>query len=121
MNSTFPRLLVRLEDLIFHADQIIPQICDCAGVNHNQEIVHHAQVSNRNHGIDMEGPMTGLIRSIIRYGNITNRRQGYPNHQLQAAQDILDSDLLTMFQYRVEEPTSTNGNDEERETGRDRQ
>jgi hypothetical protein len=106
-NVTYPRLMVRLEDLIFHAATVIPQICECFGGEYHDELRHHAEVSNKNHGIDLNGTAGGLMRSVIKYGNITNRRKGYPPNQLQAAKDILDPNTMDLFGYRYE-PSSTN-------------
>ena len=95
-----------MEDLIFHADVVVPQICACGGAKYATELHHHSNVSNRNHGIEQDGFMTGLIRSVIQYGNVTNRRRGYPPFQLQAAKDLLDATLMQTFHYPYESTTT---------------
>jgi len=104
--SVFPLLVVRMEDLVFHAETVVPQLCECAGGTlKSEEVQHYANVANRNHGIDISGGIdTGLLRSVIKYGNITNRRAGYPTFQLVAARDLLDSRLMDLMGYRYEEP-----------------
>jgi hypothetical protein len=102
-NATFPRLIVRMEDLLFHAETVVPQICECLGFRSEPALTHQKEASNkRNTGIDREGPTAGLIRSIIRYGNTSNRQKGYPGFQLQAAQDLLDATLMGQFGYPFE-------------------
>ena len=105
-NITYPRLMVRMEDLLFHSDVVIPQICDCAGFEHHskENIRHQAATSNRNHGVELTGFMTGLIRALIKYGNPRNRLNGYAPNQVQAAKTILDPALMQFFGYPVEEP-----------------
>lgn len=103
-NVSYPRLMVRLEDLLFHADTVLPQICECMGGRYHQEVKHHAEVANRNRGIDTNETSQGLLRSIIKYGNIQNRRKGYPSNQLQAAKEILDPKAMELFGYRYETP-----------------
>lgn len=102
----FPFLLVRMEDLVFHAQTVVPQLCKCAGTDLvNDKVIHHAEILNANSGIDTTGGMDqGLLRSVIKYGNVTNRRKGYPRFQLEAAKDLLDPRLMDVLAYRYEEP-----------------
>jgi hypothetical protein len=104
MNVSFPRLIVRMEDIVFQAETVLPQICQCIGGEYSPRFVHYAEVSNTNIGIETSGPITGLIRAVIKYGNITNRRKGYPPFQLEAAKEVLDPKLMELFGYRYEEP-----------------
>jgi hypothetical protein len=103
----FPFLVVRMEDILFHADTVLPQICECLGgkINNGGQVKHFAMIANRNQGIDESGGIrSGLLRSVINYGNITKRRDGYPAFQLVAAKDTLDSKLMNLLEYRYEEP-----------------
>mmetsp|Transcript_49853 Transcript_49853/g.120803 ORF Transcript_49853/g.120803 Transcript_49853/m.120803 type:complete len:463 (+) Transcript_49853:229-1617(+) len=102
-DDDFPRLIVRLEDLVFHAETIIPQICTCAGGTHKAEFVHSSTVQNQNIGIDTSNVHEGLYRSIVRYGTTRNRRKGYPPFQLDAIKDILDPSMMDVFGYPYEE------------------
>jgi len=105
--QAFPFLLVRMEDLIFHAKTIVPQLCECiGGTLSGDEVSQVAIIANGfNSGIDTSGGlMTGLVRSIVNYGNITKRRDGYPKFQLEAAMDTLDSNLMNLLGYRYEIP-----------------
>lgn len=104
INLTFPAVIVRMEDLVFHAEMVIPKLCECAGATFRGTFLHTPEVSNTNHGIDLNDTQSGLLRSIIHYGNITRRREGYPTNQLEAAQTLLDPELLDLFGYPYEEP-----------------
>ncbi|MGK3743581.1 MAG: hypothetical protein ACI90V_010440 [Bacillariaceae sp.] len=103
---SFPFLVVRMEDLVFHGQTVVPQLCECAGAKFlGGQIKHHASIANNNHGIEQTGGHNaGLLRSVIKYGNFTNRRNGYPKFQLEAAHDILDSRLMKLLSYSYEEP-----------------
>jgi hypothetical protein len=103
-DDAFPRLIVRLEDLVFHADTVVPQLCTCAGGTHTKEFQHSKTVQNQNAGIDTTDVSQGLYRSVVRYGNVTNRRRGYPTFQLEAAKEILDPSMMEVFGYPYEEP-----------------
>jgi len=102
----FPFLVVRMEDLIFHAQTVVPQLCECAGAKYDggdEGFQHIRWIANGNHGIDVSDRQSGLLRSVIKYGNFTNRRMGYPNFQLEAAKDILDPRMMEMLAYPYEE------------------
>ena len=103
----FPFLVVRMEDMVFHADTVLPQVCECLGgtLNNGGHVKHYAMIANQNIGIDKSmGVNSGLLRSVVNYGNITKRRDGYPAFQLEAAKDTLDSKLMNLLEYRYEEP-----------------
>ena len=113
----FPRLIVRLEDLWFRPKETISKVCACGGgtmkLRRNRGgFVHMRRVANRNPGIlgvDKSIPLgnitrkstkhTGLLGSIIRYGNSESRAEKYNDIQLHAARDILNFDLMTTFGY----------------------
>ena len=96
----FPFLIVRMEDLVFHGETVVPQLCECAGMKARKKLRHTTEVANRNHGIEQNATDQGLLRSIIRYGNVTKRRDGYPDFQLEAARDVLgETELMEVFHY----------------------
>ncbi len=103
----FPFIVVRMEDLIFHADTVIPIMCECGGGKLKDGGVKRVtKIANGyNHAVDTStGEKSGLIRSVIKYGNTTRRRKGYPQFQLQAARDVLDPRLMQVFGYSFEKP-----------------
>jgi hypothetical protein len=101
-NSSFPFLLVRMEDLVFHAETILPKVCECAGFEYLGNFRHINEVQNTNHGIEQNATRQGLLRSILTYGNISNRRAGYPLFQLKAARTVLSDHLMRRLNYRYE-------------------
>ncbi|KAL3920960.1 MAG: hypothetical protein SGILL_003000 [Bacillariaceae sp.] len=98
--GSFPFVMVRMEDLVFHAETVMPQLCECAGMVYGGKLKHQGEVANQNHGIELNATDQGLLRSIIRYGNITNRRVGYPPFQIDAAKEVLsETSLMGLFRY----------------------
>lgn len=104
VHADFPRLVLRLEDLLFHAEETITQVCECGGgTMKSGGFVHVADVANLNPGIETSDNLpTGLIGSLILYGNRTHYREHYSDTQLQAAQDILQPELMKLFGYSYE-------------------
>lgn len=101
--TEFPRLIVRMEDLIFHGDEVLPKVCECFGGVYNHEVRRTANVVNRNSGIDTSVG-SGLLRSVIKYGNKALRRKHYQKIQLEAAKEVLDPHLMELFGYSYENP-----------------
>ena len=108
-NTTeFPRLIVRMEDILFRAEEVVPTICHCFGGTMSNslgpnELRYYSDVANQNPGVDnVKG--SGLLRSIMTYGNKTLRRQSYQAVQFEAAKEVLDPSLMKLFGYSYEEP-----------------
>lgn len=106
--AEFPRLIVRMEDILFRAEEVLPQICNCFGGTMStslgpNQIRYYSNVANQNPGVD-NGKGSGLLRSIINYGNKTLRRDSYQAVQFKAAKEVLDPSLMKLFGYRYEEP-----------------
>ena len=103
----FPRLMVRMEDIIFRAEEVLPTICNCFGgtmFNPNR-IRYHSSIANHNPGVDIgSGRGSGLLRAILNYGNKTLRRESYQTVQFEAAKEVLDPSLMKLFGYTYEEP-----------------
>ena len=103
--QTVPFLVVRMEDLVFHAKTVVPQLCKCAGgTMKGNKIKYVTETQNQNHGIEIAAKGGGLLRSVVNYGNITKRRDKFAGFQLVAAKDILDPRLMELLGYRSEEP-----------------
>ena len=107
--TAYPRVMVRLEDIIFRADQVVPTICECFGGTYRKNedtngVYQRADVANRNPGIDKASHTSGLLGSIIKYGNRTLRRRHYRRIQFEAAKEILDPHLMELFGYSFEDP-----------------
>ena len=52
----FPFLVVRMEDLIFHADAVVPQMCECVGGTlKGDKVKQYVKIASRNNGIDISG------------------------------------------------------------------
>lgn len=100
-NTMMPRIIIRMEDLMFHGEHVIGQLCDCIGgtSKRGENFVHMASSVKAAHA-GTAG--TGLLQAIINYGNITKRRDKFAINQLQAANDLLDKQLMELFGYTYE-------------------
>jgi hypothetical protein len=97
-NVNYPRLIVRYEDLLFHAETVIKQVCACGGGKMRFEdnlMYKHEGKKGAAHRADS----SGLIKAVIRYGSEQTRQSGFLPEDLEYAQHHLRPDLMTAFHY----------------------
>lgn len=96
----FPRIIVRMEDLIFHGKQVTETLCKCGGGSPRQPQFQHisqsAKLGTAQHGSDK----TSLVEAMIRYGTDEHRLNGMTSKDLEVTRDILDERLMKLFDYK---------------------
>jgi hypothetical protein len=99
--ATFPRVIVRFEDLIFHAKEVTMAVCECAGGEMKEQdfmyIVDSAKKGLGAHG--KQSQRTSFIEAIIRYGKDKGRLSGMSPEDIEFARKSLDRDLVEFFGY----------------------
>jgi hypothetical protein len=95
-DATFPRLMVRLEDLVFHPEQVLRQICDCVGGTFSKELILQGQSPKQGegHGVNPTDLTGAMIKHVF-----SNRTKGMTVEDLQHASRILDGSLMDLFGY----------------------
>lgn len=99
ITATFPRLIVRFEDVVFHPKEITQKVCECAGgklkARGFKYIVDSAK-KGAAHGTDK----TSYTDAIVKYGRETGRYKGMEQEDLTYAANHVDSNLMTWFNYQ---------------------
>eukprot|EP01083_Nonionella_stella_P240695 841211_1 len=93
----FPRLMIRYEDLLLYHEEIVTKVCHCGGgtvINAMNGIHHDSSSAKPNH----KGS-NGLTEAMIRYGSEDHRTDTMTNHDLEFANEELDSELMNLFHY----------------------
>jgi hypothetical protein len=105
-DAQFPRIMVRFEDLIFHAKEVITKVCRCGGGDMEDEfqyIVDSAKKGGDNiHGSDR----TNYLDAMIKYGSAEHhaqRTKGMTSEDKDYARQAFDSELMEAFGYRFPE------------------
>ncbi len=98
-DAMFPRVMIRFEDLLFHAEETVASVCTCWGGTMRPDFRY---VKNSAKG--QKGPhagSAGFLASLVTYGNSTLRNQGTLTDKRDAlyARKNLDEDLMTAFGY----------------------
>lgn len=97
--ADFPRLMVRFEDLLFHAEVVITQICDCAGGKMKPRFRYVEESAKGDHG--PHAGSAGFLASLVNYGNSTRRMKDILTDEAdyQFAKENLDEKLMKDFGY----------------------
>jgi hypothetical protein len=102
-NATFPRVMVRFEDLLFYGKEVTETLCACGGgvpredrkFPHFVHIMESAKLGTAAHGKQK----TNLVGAMIKYGNHDHRLDGMNSDDLDFAAKVLDPDMMSTFHY----------------------
>lgn len=96
-DATFPRLIVRSEDMMYHTEEVITKICTCGGgiMRDDFKYVLDSAKSGPGHKADANG----LVGAMVKYGNSTLRIKGMTKEDLTFAEKELDPELMEAFGY----------------------
>jgi len=95
------RLIVRFEDLQFHAKEMVDLVCQCAGAESKNDGDFTYIVDSGKWGAGHQGKQTNLISAMIKYGTDKNRFSGMTKEDLELAATVLDPELMKLFQYEI--------------------
>lgn len=97
--ASYPRLIVRYEDMIFQPQQIMKEVCECAGGKMKGKKfsfrVDNAK-TGRGHG---KQEKNGLLSAIVKNGDSARRVKGLTSEDLRYADTALGADLMRPFHY----------------------
>ncbi|GKY92161.1 hypothetical protein MPSEU_000187400 [Mayamaea pseudoterrestris] len=93
VNATFPRLIIRFEDTLFHADQVMESIMDCIGRPLQKRVRNHLDASKHH------GKSTDFLEALAKYGRADGRDAGLQAQDRVYAQTALDQEVMRMFHY----------------------
>ena len=95
---SYPRLVLRMEDLLFYPKETISQICDCVGGKMDPlsftAVAESAKGYAEGHGTQK----TGLVDGWIKYGNQRMYKQ-FTAADMNAASEIVDKEMMEFFGY----------------------
>jgi len=107
INSDFPKVIVRFEDLLLHAEAVVEKICDCVGgtmePNNGGFVIpgpfKYEQESAKTKGGKAHAGSNGLVSSLVKYGTMSNRIKSFKPEDLEYARKELNKDIMAMFKY----------------------
>lgn len=96
----FPRIIIRFEDILFHFEEVITQVCTCGGgklKNHENGFVLQEKNAKAGHN----NGSNGLVSAMLRYANVLKRTEHFSDGDLKYAKETLRKDILELFGYTV--------------------
>ena len=86
--ADYPRIIIRYEDLIFHLQYVLSQICQCAGgsIVGKPRIPQHSAKGYQ--GVEYQG--NGLVKAIASIANVTRRINHMTQNDLSFADALLE-------------------------------
>jgi len=105
VEADFPRVFVRMEDLIFHPVNVTEQVCKCAGGRLKERGFQYVKNSAKEEEINQGQFETTMLDAMIRYGSATNadRTKGMTLQDKEYARLSIRQDLMDMFGYTYPE------------------
>jgi hypothetical protein len=95
VNATYPRLIVRFEDMLLHAPTIVRMIGNCVGVDDSAMTEFKYQVNSAK----QHGSHTDFMNALLKSGNIDARIRNMTSDDINFAIQNLDPYLMETMQY----------------------
>jgi hypothetical protein len=108
IGTNIPFLLVRFEDLVFHAEETTRKVCECGGgmifTKKFRYIVNSAKKGASAHG--KMSDRTGYVDALVKYGHIDKRYKDWDSAEdLKYARDHIDANLMERMHYSSIDPS----------------
>ena len=101
LEADYPRLIVRFEDIHFHAKEMIETVCECAGgVARNEDATFRFVVDSAKWGAAHKSE-TNMISAMIKYGSDDNRFTGMTEADYMVTQEVFTPALMELFGYEM--------------------
>jgi hypothetical protein len=94
LHADFPRLIVRYEDTIFHAEKVLKAVAQCAGIRPNERFVFVGREA-KGHGASGD-----LFSAMVKSGNGSGRYNGMTADDIAFARQHYDPAIMELFRYR---------------------
>ena len=95
--STFPFAMLRFEDILFHAEEVVNKLCQCVEGRRRRGGFQYPEDSAKN-ATGHEGS-SGLVSALLRYGDARKRMEGWTKEDWEYARDTLDGGLMSKYGY----------------------
>jgi len=97
--ASYPFLMVRFEDLIFHTKNVTTQICACAGGVLRDDRPFFHIVDSAKQGPGHGKIRTGMADAWVKYGTPMPPRNHFSHTDAKAARLFLNAELMDVFAY----------------------
>jgi hypothetical protein len=99
IQADLPRLIIRYEDTLLHADLVMKAILDCAGQTSAHDHHVYPLVPAKKHGKPVD-----MVSAMFKMTNTTARRHNLNNNDIRVAKSDLDKEVMRLLGYSYIEP-----------------
>ena len=96
--QSFPMLLTRFEDLLFHGEEVTRLACECVGGEFAKRF-QYTEGSAKEDGSRIHGGANGLIKALIQYGDPAKRLEGMTDNDQRYSHRALNRELMEKYGY----------------------
>jgi len=93
-DADFPRLIIRFEDTLFHAEKVMRIVSDCVGMPMDDAPFLYEL------GKAKRGPSSDFRTALAKYGSESGRYDGLLAEDRNYALSALDADVMLTFHYQ---------------------
>lgn len=93
LDAPWPRLMIRFEDTIFHAEAVMKVISECVGIQMSKSFKYDLNVSKPSKKAN------GFVSAMIKYGQERGRFQRLTDDEREYLQVALDPEIMNIFRY----------------------
>lgn len=104
-DAPFPRIIVRLEDLVFHPYEVVSSICRCAGGSFNKDnfTINSYSTKGRSDNLSHKRTRgTDLLSAFSLHTTGSNRTAGMSLKDIQFAKAVLQESVAPTFGYQLD-------------------
>jgi hypothetical protein len=94
-DADYPRLIIRFEDTLFHAEKVMKLVGQCAGLPTATPFKYRL-AAGKDHGNS-----TDFVTAMAKYGTSNGRYAGLIPKDLKHARITLDPELMSIFHYQI--------------------
>ena len=105
--TDFPRLIIRFEDILFHFEKVMTQVCHCGGGTLKNYEQDGFVLQEKNAKAGHNNGSNGLVAAVLRYGHTDKRTEHFTEDDLAYAKKTLRKDLVELFGYSMSAATSS--------------
>lgn len=103
-NATYPLLMIRMEDLVFHTKSTIAQVCECVGGQFREDRAFQYIQESAKKDSPGHDTRTGYVEAWIKYSKSLQPQAGFAPEDYQATIDGVNQRLMSMFRYPYPPP-----------------
>lgn len=103
LEADYPRLIVRFEDIQYHARELVEAVCQCAGAEAREDDGLFRYVVDSAKWGAAHQSKSNMISAMVKYGTDEHRFDGMKNLDWEVAEEVFQPELMNLLGYEIPE------------------